>query len=287
MLALGALGVVYGDIGTSPLYAINEIFFGASHTSIDKTNVLGAISLVFWALTIVICIKYILLVLRADSEGEGGVFALYSLIAKKINIPRFMWLTAILIFSSGLLFGDGMITPAISVISAVEGLKVITPQLEPYIIPITIFILTCLFIFQKNGTHKVGKVFGPVVMIWFLTLATIGLSNVVKAPEILGAVNPYYGIKFLFTHPVLQNLYVLGAVMLVITGGEALYADLGHFGIKPIRIGWFSLVYPALLMNYFGQGAYLLGGCKKDNINNKYWHKNKICLYSFPTPKMH
>ncbi len=268
LLTLGALGVVYGDIGTSPLYAINEIFFGPSHTAITKPEVFGAISLVFWALTIIICIKYVILVLRADSEGEGGVFALYSLIIKKINLKNLMWIAGLLIFSSGLIFGDGMITPAISVISAVEGLKVIAPSLESYIVPITIVILSVLFLFQQKGTHKVGKIFGPVVLLWFLTLGTLGLVNVVKNPEILYAINPYYGFRFLLSHGFMQNLLVLGSVMLVITGGEALYADMGHFGIKPIRLGWFSLVYPALLLNYFGQGAFLLSGSEiiRENI---------------------
>ncbi len=260
LLALGALGVVYGDIGTSPLYAINEIFFGPSHTAITKPEVFGAISLVFWALTIIICIKYVILVLRADSEGEGGVFALYSLIIKKIDKKKLLWIAGLLIFSSGLIFGDGMITPAISVISAVEGLKVLAPSLEPFIVPITISILTVLFLFQQKGTHKVGKVFGPVVLIWFFTLGALGLVNLIKQPQILNAINPYYGIKFLLTHKFMQNLLVLGSVMLVVTGGEALYADMGHFGAKPIRMGWFGVVYPALLLNYFGQGAYLLSG---------------------------
>ncbi len=268
VLTLGALGVVFGDIGTSPLYAINEIFFGPSHTLISKLNVLESISLVFWALTIVICIKYVLLVLRADNEGEGGIFALYSLLIKKIKAKQILWIAGFLIFSSGLLFGDGMITPAISVVSAVEGLKVITSGLEAYVVPITVVILTALFLFQSKGTHKVGKIFGPVVVLWFSSLALIGGSHLIQNPEILMAINPKYALLFLTTHPLMQVLFVLGSVMLVITGGEALYADMGHFGKKPIRMAWFFLVYPALLLNYFGQGAFLLSGSEiiGDNI---------------------
>lgn len=257
LLTLAALGVVYGDIGTSPLYAINEIFFGHAHIGRHVPDILGVISTVIWALTLIISLKYIFFVLRADKEGEGGVFALYSLFSKvktqskKVMMPLF-------IISAGLLFGDGMITPAISVISAIEGLKVVTVSFEPYIVPITIAILTGLFVIQKNGTAKVGSFFGPIVTLWFLSIAALGLSHIVGNFEIFKALNPLYAFNFFRSHDFLTILYTLGSVMLVVTGGEAMYADMGHFGKKPIRLSWFSLVYPCLLLNYLGQGAFLL-----------------------------
>lgn len=258
LLALGALGVVYGDIGTSPLYAINEIFGGhalPNHTSLD---VLGAISLVFWALTLVVAVKYVFFVLRADSDGEGGVFALYNLLA---NLPKSNTVViGLLVIAAGLLYGDGMITPAISVISAVEGLKMITTSFEPFIVPITVVILTGLFAIQSKGTAKVGAVFGPIMMIWFIAIALIGFRSAAAYPAILAVLNPYYALNFLFTHQLHTILLTLGSVMLVITGGEAMYADMGHFGRLPIRIGWYAVAYPALILNYLGQGAYLLSG---------------------------
>lgn len=259
LLTLAALGVVYGDIGTSPLYAMNEIFFGHAHIERNPVGVLGAVSTVFWALTLIICLKYVFLVLRADKDGEGGVFALYSLFTKvKSRSKRIMM--PLFIISAGLLFGDGMITPAISVISAIEGLKVVTTSLEPYIVPITITILTGLFVIQKNGTAKVGSLFGPIVTIWFVSIAFVGLSHILNNPEIFKALNPLYAINFLRSHNFLTVLYALGSVMLVVTGGEAMYADMGHFGRRPIRLSWFSLVYPCLILNYLGQGAFLLSG---------------------------
>ena len=261
-LSLTALGVVYGDIGTSPLYAINEIFFGHGEMAIAPSTILGAISLVFWALTLVVTCKYIIFVLRADNDGEGGVFALSALL-NQINTNRLALITVIsslLIFAAGLLFGDGIITPAISVISAVEGLKVATPFFEPYIVPITLVILTGLFLIQSKGTTKVGAIFGPIIIIWFLTIAGLGLIQILHTPVILYALHPFYALNFLTSQSLYRTLLVLGSVMLVITGGEAMYADMGHFGRTPIRISWFSLVYPALLLNYFGQGAFLLSG---------------------------
>ncbi|MCA9372154.1 KUP/HAK/KT family potassium transporter [Candidatus Woesebacteria bacterium] len=260
-LSLGALGVVYGDIGTSPLYAINEIFFGKAADAITKADVLGVISIVFWALTLTVSLKYITIVLRADSEGEGGVFALLSLIHKtKIKNKFTHVLEILLIIAAGLLLGDGIITPAISVISSVEGLKVATTSLAPYIIPITIVILTGLFFIQQFGTHKIGSLFGPVIMVWFISIGLIGLRYVIAYPAIFQAINPIYAVQFVASHSINTLFIVLGSVMLVMTGGEAMYADMGHFGKKPIRLSWFSLTYPMLLLNYFGQGAYILSG---------------------------
>lgn len=259
LLTLAALGVVYGDIGTSPLYSINELFFGHAHLARESVNILGAISTVIWALTLIICIKYVFFVLRADKDGEGGVFALYSLFTKiKTKSKRIM--LPLFIVSAGLLFGDGMITPAISVISAIEGLKVVTASLEAYVVPITIAILTGLFMIQKNGTAKVGSFFGPIVTVWFISIGSLGLSHIIGNMDILKAFNPIYAINFFRSHDLLTILYALGSVMLVVTGGEAMYADMGHFGKKPIRLSWFSLVYPALILNYLGQGAFLLSG---------------------------
>lgn len=258
-LALGALGVVYGDIGTSPLYAIKEIFFGRGMPQYTESDVFGAISLVFWSITIIISLKYIILVLRADHDGEGGVFALYSLI-HRLGKKSYAWIATLLVIAAGLLYGDGMITPAISVISAVEGLTVATSAFQPYIIPITLLILTALFFIQSKGTAKVGAIFGPIMIIWFVAIGMFGAMHIFHTPAILGAINPLYVFSFIRSHSLPTVLFVLGSVILVITGGEALYADLGHFGKAPIRISWFSIVYPSLLLNYFGQGAYLLSG---------------------------
>ncbi len=258
-LTIGALGVVYGDIGTLPLYAVNEIMFGHAHLHLTKETILGAISLVLWALTLAISFKYITFVLRADSDGEGGVFALYSLIYRLSKRGIFL-ITILLILAAGLLFGDGIITPAISVLSAVEGINVATSAFQSYTVPLTIGILTLLFAIQSKGTHHVGKIFGPVVILWFLAIGIIGFMHVSKFPEILLAFNPVWAIHFLTSHSLHEVFTVLGSVMLVITGGEAMYADMGHFGKLPIRLSWFIMVYPALMLNYLGQGAYILGG---------------------------
>jgi len=259
--ALGALGVVYGDIGTSPLYTINEIFFGRAEIIKSSLSILGGISLVLWALTIIVSFKYISFVLNADNDGEGGVFALYGLLSKKRFSARLL-ISTLLIFAAGLLYGDGIITPAISVISAVEGLKVATAAFEPYIVPITILILTGLFYVQSKGTKKIGAVFGPIIIVWFILIAGFGLNQVIKNPAIFQALNPYYAIKFLLSNSISTNFLILGSVMLAVTGGEAMYADLGHFGKRPIKLSWFALVYPSLVLNYLGQGAYLLSGDK-------------------------
>lgn len=269
LLSISALGVVYGDIGTSPLYAISEIFFGHSGINHSAENILGGISLVVWALTLVICLKYVLMVLRADNDGEGGVFALSGLIAQiKHRGSGFIWLvSSLLIFAAGLLFGDGIITPAISVISAIEGLGVAAPSLSGFVVPLTILVLTGLFSVQKYGTAKVGGVFGPVIICWFLAIGLFGLKEIIAHPMILQAFNPWYAIRFLVGNEFNQILLVLGSVMLVITGGEAMYADMGHFGMKPIRMSWFALVYPMLLLSYLGQGAFLLSGEVIKNSN--------------------
>ncbi|HUO84674.1 MAG TPA: potassium transporter Kup [Thermoanaerobaculia bacterium] len=259
LLSLTALGIVYGDIGTSPLYAMRECFHGPHAVLATRDNILGVLSLIFWSLILVISIKYLIFVLRADNRGEGGIIALMSLIRPRREARRGRrWrLVALGLFGAALLYGDGMITPAISVLSAVEGLKIATHQFEPYVIPITIVILVALFLFQRRGTAGIGTIFGPVTMIWFTVLAVLGISQIVHAPEVFAAVNPWYGAQF-FALNEWRGFLVLGSVFLVVTGGEALYADIGHFGTLPIRITWFSLVLPSLLLNYFGQGALLL-----------------------------
>lgn len=259
LMSLGALGVVYGDIGTSPLYAINEMFFGHGELHITPETILGAISIVFWAVTLIISFKYVIYVLRADYDGEGGVFALYGLL-DKYKQKSIAMVTVSLIFAAGLLFGDGIITPAISVLSAVEGLKIATVAFEPYVIPLTVVILTGLFLIQSKGTSQVGKLFGPVISVWFLAIGTLGFLQIIKNPSIIGAINPYHAYWFVTHTPIHTLLLVLGSVMLCVTGGEAMYADMGHFGRSPIRISWFGLTYPALMLNYFGQGAFLLSG---------------------------
>lgn len=259
VLAVAALGIVYGDIGTSPLYVINEIFFGKNNLQLNSEIITGGISLVIWALTIVVTIKYLIFVLRADNDGQGGVFALYGLL-NKIKTKAVVLLMAVLLLTAGLLFGDGIITPAISVLSAVEGLKIATPFFDHYVVLITILILTGLFSIQSKGTSKVGKVFGPIIFLWFISIAFLGLRQILITPVILNAFNPIHAINFLQIGKLHQILLVLGSVMLAVTGGEALYADMGHFGTKPIRTSWFAVVYPALILNYLGQGAYILSG---------------------------
>jgi KUP system potassium uptake protein len=260
LLTLAALGVVYGDIGTSPLYALKEAFHH-SHLATTSDNILGILSLVFWSLMIVISIKYLVFVLRADDNGEGGILALASLINtdhKKQMSPKVKGLLVLLgVFGAAFLYGDGIITPAISILSAVEGLSVITPVFNPYIIPITVGILILLFSIQKKGTGSVGKIFGPVTLTWFLVIGLLGAYNIYQNFSILQAINPFYAFQF-FQQNSFTGFVVLGSIFLVVTGGEALYSDLGHFGIEPIRKAWFFVVLPCLLLNYFGQGAFLL-----------------------------
>ncbi|HEV8661412.1 MAG TPA: potassium transporter Kup [Thermoanaerobaculia bacterium] len=258
-LALLALGIVYGDIGTSPLYALRECFYGSHPVPPTQANVFGVLSLIFWSLVIVVTVKYHVYVLRFDNRGEGGILALMGLVA--MDKTRSAALRSVLIvigvFGAALLYGDGMITPAISVLSAVEGLEVATPFFKPYVIPITIVILVLLFFFQRRGTAGVGAVFGPIMIFWFGTLAVTGIRGILWAPSVLFAVNPLYAIRF-FVANGMHGFLVLGAVFLVATGGEALYADLGHFGERAIQIDWFSLVGASLILQYFGQGALLI-----------------------------
>jgi KUP system potassium uptake protein len=260
-LTLAALGVVYGDIGTSPLYAMKECFLPGSSHSVPLTpeNVLGVLSLIFWSLALIVSVKYLAFVMRASNKGEGGILALLALAFPDREKPRPT--RAILIgcgvFGAALLYGDGMITPAISVLSAVEGLSVATKVFDPYIVPITVGILVGLFSIQRLGTGRVGAVFGPVMVVWFLTLTVLGVRGIVAQPGVIAAINPLHGLNFLQAagH---QGFVVIGSVFLVVTGGEALFADMGHFGIRPIRLAWFGLVLPALFINYLGQGALLL-----------------------------
>ena len=259
LLTLGAIGVVYGDIGTSPLYSLRECFHGQHGVAATHDNVLGVLSLIFWSLTLIISVKYILFVMRADNNGEGGILALLALVAQGPDAKRKSraMLIALGLFGAALLYGDGMITPAISVLSAVEGLEVVTHIFEPYIVPITLVILVILFMIQSRGTTRVGMLFGPVMVVWFATIAVLGVSWVVREPRVLAAFNPVHGATF-FEANGWHGFVVLGAVFLVVTGGEALYADMGHFGPKPIRLAWFSIVLPALFLNYLGQGAMIL-----------------------------
>jgi KUP system potassium uptake protein len=259
VLSLTALGIVYGDIGTSPLYAVRESFHPSHGLPVTPDNVLGVLSLIFWSLILVISVKYLVFILRADNHGEGGILALAALCTPMgVRQRTRRWgLVMLGLFGTALLYGDGAITPAISVLSAVEGLEVATPFFRPYIIPITIAILVLLFLYQHHGTARVGRVFGPITLLWFLTIAGLGLWHVMEAPRVLAAASPAHAVQF-FVHNGWRGFAVLGSVFLVVTGGEALYADMGHFGKRPIRVAWFALVLPALLLNYFGQGALLI-----------------------------
>ena len=258
-LAVAAVGVVYGDIGTSPLYTMKEAFHGAHAMDVSPANVLGVLSLIFWSLIIVVSVKYVVFIMRADNKGEGGIMALMALVQRATRAEsRTRWLLMTLgIFGAALFYGDGMITPAISVLSAVEGLEVATPALKQYVIPISLTVLFGLFLFQRHGTARVGALFGPVMLLWFATLGLLGALSIVRHPDVLAAVNPWYAVAFFVQHGV-AGMIVLGAVVLAVTGGEALYADMGHFGKRPIRLAWFGFVLPALVLNYFGQGALLL-----------------------------
>ena len=258
-LALAALGIVYGDIGTSPLYTIKECFHGMHAVPVTQANVLGVLSMVFWSLMIVISLKYVYFILRADNKGEGGIFALLAMLrsgpaSKGRYWPHMLLMAA---FGAALLYGDGVITPAISVLSAIEGLNVATEAAQDYVVPLTCAVLVGLFMFQKHGTASIGRVFGPVVILWFIVLGALGLSAIIEAPLILSALNPAHAVEF-FSINRLHGIVALGSVVLCITGGEALYADMGHFGRLPIRLSWYCIVLPGLLLNYFGQGALLL-----------------------------
>jgi KUP system potassium uptake protein len=257
-LALGAIGVVYGDIGTSPLYTLQTAL---SHDGMHPTreSIYGVLSLIFWALIIVVSLKYVLFIMRADNKGEGGIMALMALALRGVGRqPKLRWLLAIIgIFGAALFYGDGVITPAISVLSAVEGVKVAAPGLAHWVVPVTAVILFFLFALQRHGTERVGRLFGPVMVIWFIVIGLLGARMILTEPHVLYALNPYYGVRFFITHG-LQAYIALGSVVLAVTGTEALYADMGHFGKRPIRLAWFNFVLPALVLNYFGQGALLL-----------------------------
>lgn len=257
-LILAAIGVVYGDIGTSVLYAVKEVF-GHGHVPFTTDNVYGILSMFFWTLTVIVSLKYVVLVLRADNEGEGGLVAMLALASQAVSgKPRLRQVLLVVgIFGTSLFYGDGVITPAISVLSAVEGLEVVSPQFRHYVIPITLVVLFGLFVVQKRGTAGIGRFFGPITLAWFFAIAVLGVSQILTHPEILKAMSPHYALRFMWNNPV-TSFIILGATVLCVTGAEALYADLGHFGKKPIRIAWFSVVMPALTLNYFGQGALLL-----------------------------
>ncbi|ENV95055.1 potassium uptake protein [Acinetobacter calcoaceticus ANC 3680] len=257
--ALAALGVVFGDIGTSPLYALKESFHAAHGLGIKPENVLGILSIIFWCLMLIISIKYVAIVMRADNNGEGGIMALLALNLRKAKIAdnKKIYMIAIGFIGASLFFGDGIITPAISVLSAVEGLSIATDVFDPFIMPIAITIIIALFLVQKHGTAFVGKFFGPITMVWFLSLGMLGLHSVIQTPVVLGMFSPHWAIQFIYHQP-LMTFFVMGAVVLTVTGGEALYADMGHFGPIPIRLAWFFVVLPCLVLNYAGQGALLL-----------------------------
>ncbi|MBX7232583.1 MAG: potassium transporter Kup [Bdellovibrionales bacterium] len=258
-LIVGALGVVFGDIGTSPLYALKECFNSHYGLSLTPDNVLGILSVIFWTMIVVVGMKYMMFILEADNRGEGGILALMALstMTERTSRTNRLILLPLGLFGASLLFGDGVITPAISVLSAIEGLKVATPVFEPYVIPLTISILIALFLVQRQGTNKIGAFFGPIITLWFLCLAILGVKGIMENPSVLWALSPVYAIHFFMSNGT-EAFLVLGAVFLVVTGGEALYADMGHFGRTPIKWAWFSFVLPALALNYFGQGALLL-----------------------------
>ena len=270
-MALAALGVVFGDIGTSPLYTVKEVFGGVHPIPLTPDNVLGILSLILWALIIIVSIKYVVFIMRADNRGEGGIMAMIALAlhSARGNARREKLILMAGLLGAGMFYGDGMITPAISVLSALEGLEVATPLLTPYVLPITLFVLFVLFFFQRHGTGSVGKFFGPVMILWFASLAVLGILNIAANPHVLGAVNPLHGLRFLFENRGLA-LVAMGAVVLSVTGAEALYADMGHFGATPIRQAWFFFVLPSLMLNYFGQGALILA--RPEAIVNPFYH---------------
>ncbi|MGA0612147.1 potassium transporter Kup [Caldimonas sp. KR1-144] len=268
-LTLGAIGVVYGDIGTSPLYALKEVFTHGQ-LAITPDNIFGILSLVTWTLTVIVSIKYVVLILRADNNGEGGLIAMLALASSAVrHKPRLRrWLLMVGIFGTAIFFGDGVITPAISVLSAVEGLEVAAPGLHRYVVPVTLVVLTLLFAAQRFGTGGIGRLFGPITAVWFVVLALLGLPHIVHNPAVLEALSPHHALAFIWGHPGVAFV-ALGAVVLCVTGAEALYADLGHFGKRPIRLAWFGLAMPALLLNYFGQGAMLLE--HPENLKNPFY----------------
>jgi KUP system potassium uptake protein len=269
-LTLGAIGVVYGDIGTSVLYAVKEVF-GSGHVPFTPANVYGILSILFWTLTVIVSLKYVVLVLRADNNGEGGLIAMLALASTAVKDRPALrqTLLAVGIFGTALFYGDGVITPAISVLSAVEGLEVISPHFRQYVVPITLVVLFVLFAVQKRGTSGIGRFFGPITLAWFLTIAALGVAQIVDHPEILAALSPLHALRFMWEQPG-TTFIILGAVVLCVTGAEALYADLGHFGKRPIRLAWFIVVMPCLTLNYFGQGALLLA--RPEAVKNPFFN---------------
>ncbi|HSG33126.1 MAG TPA: potassium transporter Kup [Sphingomonadaceae bacterium] len=258
-LAVGAIGIVFGDIGTSPLYAFRETFVGHHPLTLDAPHIMGVVSLIFWSMTLVVAVKYVTLLMRADNKGQGGSLALVALLTRSIGRLKYGWITVLLgVFATALFYGDSMITPAISVLSAVEGLTVVNPDLGPMVIPIALLLLIGLFVLQKRGTAKVGALFAPVMIVYFTVLAVLGIIQIIQTPEIIWALNPWYAINFFVIDKWLAFL-ALGSVVLAVTGSEALYSDMGHFGRGPMRLSWFGFVMPCLLLNYFGQGAMIIG----------------------------
>ncbi|UOD49879.1 potassium transporter Kup [Orrella daihaiensis] len=270
-LVLGALGVVFGDIGTSPLYAFEAVFSDALHpVSVTPENIYGVLSLFVWSLIIIVTLKYVFFIMRFDNDGEGGIVALMTLLLGKATRTSALrrWFLPLGLIGAALFYGDGIITPAISVVSAVEGLETISPQLSPYVVPVSLVILSALFLFQRQGTERIAKLFGPTMLIWFVVLALLGIKAIAGNPEILRAINPIYALEFIQTQALL-SFFVLGAVVLCLTGAEALYADMGHFGAHPIRRAWIRIAFPALLLNYLGQGALVLQS--PDHIHNTFF----------------
>ena len=273
-LAVGAIGIVFGDIGTSPLYAFRETFRGPHDLAIDDAHILGVVSLIFWSMTLVVSIQYVTLLMRADNKGEGGSLALVALLSRRMDRSRYGWLVVLLgVFATALFYGDSMITPAISVLSAVEGLTVVNPRMADWVIPIALALLVGLFVLQKRGTSRVGTLFAPVMLVYFTVLAALGIFHIVHSPEILIALNPWYAVQFFILDKWLAFL-ALGSVVLAVTGSEALYSDMGHFGRGPLRLSWFGFVMPCLLLNYFGQGAMIIGlgdAAAEDAIQNPFF----------------
>lgn len=271
-LSLAAIGIVYGDIGTSPLYTMKEVFSKDHGVALNQANLLGVVSLIVWGLTIIVTLKYVTLILRADNRGEGGIMALMALAMSSVTTQSRWYYPLMLVGLTGaaLFFGDGVITPAISVLSAIEGLEVATPAFRPYVIPITVAVLVALYMVQHAGTAGIGKWFGPVVLIWFATLAVMGVINIVESPAILAALNPLHGLRFLVDNGWIAFV-ALGAIFLAFTGAEALYADMGHFGKKPVRLAWFFVVFPALSLNYLGQGGLLLSNSAA--VSHPFYHQ--------------
>lgn len=263
VLTLGALGVVYGDIGTSPLYAFKEVF-APGHVPLTPENILGVLSLMFWTLTVVVSLKYVVLILRADNNGEGGLIAMLALASQAVKHRPVLRRRLLMlgIFGTSIFFGDGVITPAVSVLGAIEGLEVAAPGLHNYIVPVSLVVITLLFVVQRHGTGGIGKFFGPITGLWFVVIAVLGVVHIAENPSVVAALGPHHALRFLLFHPGIAFI-ALGFVVLCVTGAEALYADMGHFGKRPIRTAWFSLVMPALVLNYFGQGAMLLASPEK------------------------